>query len=45
MSIVRFQQAIAEESMVPPRAPFVLRTWGASPFPTPLHADRPGADL
>ena len=38
MSIVRFQQTIAEETMFPPRAPFFLRAWGTSRFPTPLHA-------
>jgi len=40
MSIVRLQQTIAGETMFPPRAPFFLRTWGTSRFPT-LHAHRP----
>jgi hypothetical protein len=30
--------AFAEETMFPPRAPFFLKTWGTSRFPTPLHA-------
>ena len=29
------------ETMFPPRAPFFLKTWGTSRFPTPLHAHRP----
>jgi hypothetical protein len=28
---------IAGETMFPPRAPFFLRAWGTSRFPTPLH--------
>ncbi len=45
MSIVRFQQTIAGETMFPPRSPFFLKTWGTSRFPTPLHAHRPETDL
>jgi hypothetical protein len=33
------------ETMFPLGAPFFLRTWGTSRFPTPLHAHRPGAGL
>ena len=43
MSIVRLRQAIAEETMWPPRTPFFLRTCGTSRFPTPLHTHRPEA--
>jgi hypothetical protein len=41
MSIVRLQQTIAGETMFPPRAPFLLKAWGTSRFPTPLPAHRP----
>ncbi len=41
MSIVRLQQTIVGETMFPPRAPFFLKTWGTSRFPTPLHAHEP----
>jgi hypothetical protein len=29
------------ETMFPLGAPFFLRSWGTSRFPTPLHAHRP----
>jgi hypothetical protein len=32
---------LAGETMSPPSAPFFLRTWGASRFPTPFHAHWP----
>jgi hypothetical protein len=41
MSTARFQLAVAGETMVPPRAPFFLRAWGTSRFPTPLPAHAP----
>ena len=28
---------VAGETTFPPSAPFFVTTWGASPFPTPLH--------
>ncbi len=37
----RLQLAVAGEAMFPPRAPFFLRTWGTSRFPTFLHAHGP----
>ena len=40
MTIVRLRQTIAEETMFPPRAPFFVKAWGTSRFPTPLHARR-----
>jgi hypothetical protein len=27
--------------MFPPRAPFFLKAWGTSRFPTPFHAHEP----
>ena len=45
MSIVRFQQTIAGETMCPPRSPFLLKTWGTSRFPTPLHAHESRIDI
>jgi hypothetical protein len=33
--------AFVVETMFPPRAPFFLRVWGTSRFPTPLHAHGP----
>ena len=44
MSIVRLRQTIAEETMFPPRAPFFLRAWRTSRFPTPLHVHEPETD-
>ena len=45
MSIVRLRQTIARketsETMFPPRAPFFLKVWETSRFPTPLHAHGP----
>jgi hypothetical protein len=42
MSATRLRLAPAEkeisETMFPPRAPFLSRTWGTFRFPTPLHA-------
>jgi hypothetical protein len=36
----RLQLAFAGETMFPPRAPFFLRAWGTSLFPTPPHGHR-----
>jgi hypothetical protein len=33
------------ETVFPPRAPFFLKAWVTSRFPTPLHAHRLGASL
>jgi hypothetical protein len=41
MSNARLRLAFAGETMFPPRAPFFLRAWGTSRFPTPLHAPEP----
>jgi hypothetical protein len=41
MSNARPSLAFAEEPMVPRRAPFFLKAWGTSRFPTPLHAHGP----
>jgi len=38
MTTVRLRLTVAGETMFPPRAPFFLRSWGTSRFPTPLHA-------
>ncbi len=38
MSTAHLRFAVAEETMFPPRAPFFLRAWGTSRFPTPLPA-------
>jgi hypothetical protein len=38
MSNAHLQLAFVGETMFPPRAPFFLRTWGTSRFPTPLPA-------
>jgi hypothetical protein len=35
--------AFVGETMFPPRSTFFSKTWGASRFPTPLHAHEPGA--
>ena len=43
MSNARLGLAFAGETMFPPRAPFFLRAWGTSRFPTPFHAHEPGA--
>ncbi len=32
------------ETMFPPRAPSLLKTWGTFRFPTPLHARGPEID-
>ena len=34
----RLRLAFVGETMFPPRAPFFLRAWGTSRFPTPLPA-------
>ncbi len=41
MTTARLRLAVAGETMFPPRAPFFLRTWGTSRFPTPLHGHGP----
>jgi hypothetical protein len=38
MSTARIRLVVAGETLFAPRAPFALRTWGTSRFPTPLHA-------
>jgi hypothetical protein len=43
MSIDYLRQSIAGETLFPPRAPFCLRAWGTSRFPTTLPAHEPGA--
>jgi len=45
MNNARLRLAFAGETMFPPRAPFFLRAWGTSRFPTPFptHAPRSGA--
>ena len=49
MSIARLRLAIASEglteTMFPFGAPFFVRAWGTSRFPTPLPAHRPEAGL
>ena len=44
MTNVRLRLPLAEETMFPPRAPFFLRVWGTSRFPTPFpaHGPEPG---
>jgi hypothetical protein len=37
MGTARTKVAVAGETMLPRRAPFFLRAWGTSQFPTPLH--------
>jgi hypothetical protein len=37
---LRLRLAVAGETMFPPRAPFFLRAWGTSRFPTPLPCHR-----
>ena len=44
MSNARLWLAFAGETRFPPRAPFFLRAWGTSRFPTPLPAHESGAD-
>jgi hypothetical protein len=44
MSTARLWLAVVEETIFPPRAPF-LKAWGTSRFPTPLHAHRPTGGL
>ena len=41
MSTARLRLAVAGETMSPPRAPFYLKVWGTSRFPTPLPAHGP----
>ena len=41
MSTARLRLAVTGETMFPPCAPFFLRAWGTSRFPTPLPAHRP----
>ena len=43
MSNTRLRFAFMGETMFPPCAPFFLRTWGTSRFPTPLLAHLPVA--
>ena len=38
MTTVRLRLPVVGETMLPPRAPFFLKAWGTSRFPTPLHA-------
>jgi len=38
MTTLAYRLAFVGETMFPPRAPFFLRAWGTSRFPTPLHA-------
>jgi hypothetical protein len=40
MSNARLWLAFTGETMFPPWAPFFLRAWGTSRFPTPLHAHK-----
>ena len=40
VSVARLRLAPAGETMFPPRAPFFLKAWGTSRFPTPLPAHR-----
>jgi hypothetical protein len=37
----RLRRAFAGETMFPTRAPFLLKAWGTSRFPTPLPAHAP----
>jgi hypothetical protein len=43
MTNARLRLAFVGETMFPPRAPFFLKAWGTSRFPTPLPAPEPGA--
>ena len=43
MSNARLRLAFAAETTFPPRAPFFLKTWGTSRFPTPFPAHGPEA--
>jgi hypothetical protein len=43
MTTLAYGLAFVGETMFPPRAPFFLRAWGTSRFPTPLHAHQPEA--
>jgi len=36
-----FASKKASETMFPPDAPFFLKAWGTSRFPTPLHTYEP----
>jgi len=38
MTTARLRLTVAGETLFPPRAPFFLKTWGTSRFPTPLDA-------
>jgi hypothetical protein len=42
MSNARLRLTFTGETMFPPCAPFFLKAWGTSRFPTPLHAHEPG---
>ncbi len=41
MANAHLRIAFVGETTFPPRAPFLLKTWGTSRFPTPLHAHGP----
>jgi hypothetical protein len=41
MTTARLRLAVVGETVFPPRAPFFLRVWGTSRFPTPLPGHRP----
>jgi len=41
MNNARLRLAFVGETMFPPRAPFFLKTWGTSRFPTPLPVHGP----
>ena len=38
MTTARLRLTVAGETLFLPRAPFFLKTWGTSRFPTHLHA-------
>ena len=42
MTTLTTRLAFVGETMFPPRAPFFLKAWGTSRFPTPLHRHRLG---
>ena len=41
MTTAQLRFAVAGEIMFPPPAPFFLKTWGTSRFPTPLPRHEP----
>ena len=43
MTTARLWLTVAGGTMFPPRAPFFLKTWRTSRFPTPLPAHAPEA--